>query len=272
MASSCSTTPAGGSSDIVYSAVTLHDVDECIQIEVEAAWDTCDRNAHLCAEAREERYQEHVKWAFAQNSRKRMLENIGDWYTIKAVQDGRIVGFLDASEITWVQVALVTHPSENPFASGELPRESLQKPIHELGVEDADEIDIWMTDRVLEDDYAQAVHALRDIKKSSTPYYSTYRPTVERLLGRYVTRRLADVRVDIAQLAVAPDKQGQGIAKGLINHLRQKANREGASMLALCRLEQRYIFRGCGFEYVDERPVRCCGELICYWSQVDWQY
>ncbi|EMR65727.1 hypothetical protein UCREL1_7295 [Eutypa lata UCREL1] len=214
MASSCSTTPAGGSSDIVYSAVTLHDVDECIQIEVEAAWDTCDRNAHLCAEAREERYQEHVKWAFAQNSRKRMLENIGDWYTIKAVQDGRIVGFLDASEITWVQVALVTHPSENPFASGELPRESLQKPIHELGVEDADEIDIWMTDRVLEDDYAQAVHALRDIKKSSTPYYN------------------------IAQLAVAPDRQGQGIAKGLINHLRQKANREGASMLALCRLEQ----------------------------------
>lgn len=86
-----------------------------------------------------------------------------------------------------------------------------------------------------------------------------------------MTKGLADMHIGIEQLAVAPDKRGQGIAQGLINHLRQRANREGASILAICRLEQRYIFQKCGFEYVDERPVRCCGQRICYWSQASWE-
>lgn len=171
MASSYLATPAGGSADIVYSEMTEDEVDECVQLELEAAWDTSHAKAYLCEEARQERYQEHVKWAFAQDSKCMMLEYRGDWPVFKAVQDGRIVGMMDISKILrWRDRSL---DRRIRFLKGPLPMESLQKPIHELGDEDRKKILNWMTDRDLERDYAEAGFSLKDLKGSATPYYGT---------------------------------------------------------------------------------------------------
>ncbi|RYO88900.1 hypothetical protein DL764_008668 [Monosporascus ibericus] len=238
---------ATGGSDVpsstqaVYSEATRDDVDQMVDLNMEVEWDISVEKRCLYEDARNRKYETAIRTAFAFPMRELLLHSLGLEHSIfvKGVQDGRLVGYLDAVD---VEDDLLTMPLRliEDYPRGPHPGAILEKPVTKLDSIDCYTIRKWAKNQTLQTEHGNIGYEMMKSKRDSAPFYQ------------------------IHMLAVASDKQRQGIGRGLLNYFQKLVGEKN-----MCLFAQRHnkgFYEKVGFQLLDSREAKSGAEILFFWK------
>ncbi|RYP79554.1 hypothetical protein DL769_002918 [Monosporascus sp. CRB-8-3] len=239
MATSGSDVPS--STQVVYSEATLDDVDQMVDLVKDVEWDVSVEKRCLYEDARDRQYEAAIRTAFASNMRELLIHSLGIEHSIflKAVQDGRLVGYLDAVDVEDGLLTMPLRPIED-HPRGPHPGAILEKPVTELDSVDCYTIRKWAKNEALQTEHGNIGYGMMKSKRDSAPFYQ------------------------IHMLAVASDKQRQGIGRGLLDYFQKLVGENNMCLFA--QKHNKGFYEKVGFQLLDSKEARSGAEILFFWK------
>ncbi|RYP43760.1 hypothetical protein DL768_009715 [Monosporascus sp. mg162] len=229
------------STKVVYGEATRDDVDQMVNLNMDAEWGISVEKRCLYEDAQDGKHEAAIRTAFASPMREILLHSLGIEHSIlvKAIQDGRLVGYLDAVDVVDDLLTMPLRPIED-FPRGPHPGAILEKPVTELDSVDCHIIRKWAKNQALQTEHGNIGYEMMKSKRDSAPFYQ------------------------IHMLAVASDKQRQGIGRGLLDYFQKLVGEKN-----MCLFAQRHnkgFYEKVGFQMLDSKKAKSGAEILFFWK------
>ncbi|RYP74123.1 hypothetical protein DL771_003181 [Monosporascus sp. 5C6A] len=228
------------STEVVYSEATRDDVDQMVELNMDVEWDVSVEKRCLYEDARDRKHEAAIRTAFASPMRELLIHSLSIEHSIfvKAVQGGRLVGYLDAVDVADDLLTMQLRPIED-HPRGPHPGAILEKPVTELDSIDCYIIRNWAKNQALQTEHGNIGYEMMKSRRDSAPFYQVH------------------------MLAVASDKQRQGIGRGLLDYFQELVGESN-----MCLFAQRHnmgFYEKVGFQLLDSKEAKSGAEILFFW-------